>query len=155
MRAQDLMTQPIAICDVNDTLDIAAKKMWDFDCGVIAVVREDGKLAGMITDRDIAMAAYTQGRPLHDLLVNTAMAKHPVAVRPEHRLAEIEQIMAEHQVHRVPVVDADNKPIGVISLTDLVIESVQPDTKMTNGPSTIAHLHAAICRRHSSKERAA
>jgi len=155
MRAQDLMTQPIAICDVNDTLDIAAKKMWDFDCGVIAVVREDGKLAGMITDRDIAMAAYTQGRPLHDLLVNASMAKHPVAVHADHRLAEIEQVMAEHQVRRVPVVDADNKPIGVISLTDLVLESVQPDTRMKNGPSTIAHLHAAICRPHSSRKRAA
>jgi CBS domain-containing protein len=142
------MTRPIAICDVNDTLDVAAKKMWDEGCGVIVVVRDDGKLAGMITDRDIAMAAYTQGRPLHELMVHSTMARHPIAVHATQRLAEIEQLMAEHRVRRVPVVDADGRPIGIVSLTDLVIESVQPDTPMKNGPSTIAYLHAAICRTH-------
>ena len=57
MRAQDLMTQPIATCHVNDTLNVAAREMWDHDCGAIAITGDDGKLAGMITDRDICMAA--------------------------------------------------------------------------------------------------
>jgi CBS domain-containing protein len=48
--------------------------MWDHDCGAIAVVN-DGKLTGVITDRDLCMAAYTQGRALDALLVNTAMAQ--------------------------------------------------------------------------------
>jgi len=155
MRAQDLMTQPVTTCHVNDPLTTAARLMWDHDCGAIAVVRDEGELAGMITDRDICMAAYTQGRPIDEILVNAVMAAHPISVHPDQALDEIERLMAEHQVRRIPVIDSDGKPVGMVSLHDVAIESAQPDAKMKNGPSRVGHLLATICRPRSPKRKAA
>jgi CBS domain-containing protein len=140
---------------VNDALHDAAQKMWDHDCGVLPVVNDEGKVTGMITDRDICMAALTQGRPLHELLVNLAMAKHVIAVRPEQTLVEVEQLMTRHQIRRLPVVDAENRPLGVISLNDLAIEAVQADTRMKHGVSKIAHTLAAVCQPHTATQHAA
>ncbi|HEX7838983.1 MAG TPA: CBS domain-containing protein [Kofleriaceae bacterium] len=140
------MSHPAITCDVNDDLNVPAKLMWDHDCGVILVVRGDGKLEGVITDRDICMAAYTQGRSLDQILVNSVMAKHVVSAHPDQKLGEVERMMAEHQVRRIPVVDEDNRPVGVLSLNDLALESVEPDTRMKDGVSKVAHTLAAVCR---------
>jgi len=132
MRVQDLMRRPAIACHVHDALSVPAKLMWDHDCGVIPVVRDDGELAGMITDREICMAAYTQGRPLHQILVNSVMARHVIPANPDPKPGDIERSMAEHQVRRVPVGDEDERPVGVLPLGDLAIESVEPDTQMTD-----------------------
>lgn len=155
MRAQDLMTTPAITCHVNDSLDTVARKMWDADIGAVAVVNDDGKLTGMITDRDICMAAFTQCRAIDQLLVNIAMAGHVVAVGPETFISEVEALMANKHVRRLPVVDGEGRPIGMVSLNDLAIECVQPDTRMTNGPAKIAHVLAAICAHRSDRQRAA
>jgi len=146
MLAKDLMTSPTVTVHVNDPLNVAAQKMWDADIGALPVVNDEGKLTGMITDRDVCMAVYTQGRALDSLLVNSAMAKHPISAGPEHHIDEVEQLMATYQVRRIPVVDATGTPVGIISMNDLAIESVQPDTQMKHGPSKIAHTLAAICQ---------
>jgi predicted transcriptional regulator len=109
----------------------------------------------MITDRDICMAAHTQGRSLGEILVNAVMAKHVISANPDQKLGEVEQLMAENQVRRIPVIDSDRKPVGVLSFNDLAIESVQPDTRMKNGPSKIAHLLATICQHRMQKQEAA
>lgn len=155
MHVQDLMTHPAVTCHVNDGLHDAAQKMWDHDCGVLAVINDEGKVTGMITDRDICMAALTQGRPLHELLVNLAMAKHVIAVGPEQTLAEVEQLMTRHQIRRLPVVDAANRPLGMISLNDLAIEAVHPDTRMKQGMSKVAQTLAAVCQPHAVTQHAA
>jgi CBS domain-containing protein len=155
MRVQDLMAHPAVTCHVNDSLDTAAQRMWDHDCGVLAVVNDEGKVTGMITDRDICMAALTQGRPLHELLVNLPMSKHVIAVGPDNTIGEVEHLMAQHQIRRLPVLDASNRPLGVISLNDLAIEAVQPDTRMKHGVSKVAHTLAAVCQPHAATQQAA
>ncbi len=146
MRAEQLMSKPIVKCHVNDTLDAAAQLMWDHDCGAVVVVRSDGRLAGMLTDRDLAMATHFQAKPLHEILVNTAMAQHPIAAFANQKISEVEQLMAKHQVHRIPIIDDEHRPIGVISMTDLAIESTQPDTRLASNVPQIAYTLAAICR---------
>ena len=155
MHVQDLMTHPAVTCHVNDDLHDAAQKMWDHDCGVLPVVNDEGKVTGMITDRDICMAALTQSRPLHELLVNLAMAKHVIAVRPEQTPGEAEQLMTQHQIRRLPVVDAANRPLGVISLNNLAIEAVRADTRLKHGVSKVAHTLAAVCQPHAATQHAA
>ena len=155
MRVRDLMTEPAVTCHVNDTLQTAAMLMWDHDCGAIPVVNDDGAATGVITDRDICMAAYTQGRPLDEMLVNTAMAHQVFAVTPDQNVEDAERVMAERQVRRLPVVDAWGAPVGMLSLDDLAIEATQPDTSMTNGPNKVAHALAAICRPRRAKRQAA
>ena len=135
MRAQDLMSHPAVTCHVSDPLTVPAHLMWEHDCGAIPVVRDDGKLTGMITDRDICMAAFTQGKRLDEILVSSVMATNVISAEPDQTLDEIERCMAEHQVRRLPVVDSDHRPIGMLSMNDLAIESAQPDTRMADATS--------------------
>lgn len=155
MQVADLMTHPAVTCHVNDTLHIAAKLMWDHGCGAIAVVRDEGQLAGMLTDRDVCMAAYTQGREPEAILVNGVITTHAISVRPDQDLAEAEALMAKHAVRRLPVVDDDGKPVGVISIDDLAVESVRPDTPMADGPARLARTLAAIVDPRARREHAA
>jgi CBS domain-containing protein len=155
MRARDLMTSPTITCHVNDPLAVAAARMWDADIGVVPVVNDDGKLTGVITDRDICMAAFTQGRALDMMLVNSAMARHVISASPDANLTEIEQLMAKHQVHRIPIVDDAGRPIGIVSMNDLAIEIAKPGSAMKHGPSKLAHTLAAICKRRAQAPKAA
>lgn len=71
------MTRRLAsvTCNVNDSLAEAAKLMLDHDCESVLAVREDGKPAGMISERDIIRAAFVHERPLGEILVNAALAE--------------------------------------------------------------------------------
>jgi CBS-domain-containing membrane protein len=75
MRVEQLMTRDVKVCRAEDTLSRAAQLMWEHDCGCVPVIgtNGDGRLVGIITDRDIAMAAYTQGWPQSAIPVSTAM----------------------------------------------------------------------------------
>jgi CBS domain-containing protein len=147
MRAQDLMTSPAITCHVNDSLMDAAHRMWERDIGALPVVNDDGKLTAIITDRDICMAAYTQGHALDELLVNSAMAMNVAAAFPEASLRDIEQLMARHQVRRIPIVDAAGKPLGIVSLNDLALANDEE--------STIAQTLRAICRHRGNSDQKA
>lgn len=154
MRAQDLMTSPAITCHVNDSLSVAAKRMWDADVGAVAVVNDEGKVTGMITDRDICMAAFTQGGTLDSLLVNGAMAKHVVSAGPDATISDIERLMADHQVRRIPIVNPAGEPLGVITMNDIALESVQPDTTVKHAVSKLAHTFAAICQPRTERREA-
>lgn len=155
MQAQELMTRPVVTCHVNDSLDVAAKLMWEHDCGVIPVVRDDGRLAGMITDRDICMAAHLQRLPLDQIDVSAVMSRWVLCARGEQPLTEIQALMVEHQVRRIPIVSDDGRPLGIISLSDLAIEATQPDTRMRHGLAQVAHTLAAVAGPHRIRRRAA
>jgi len=154
MKARDLMTHPAITCHVNDPLNMAAHRMWDQDCGALPVVNDDGKVTGMITDRDICMAAYTQGRPLDAMLVNSAMATHVVSVSPDQTILDVEQLMATHQIRRIPVVDAEGKPLGIISIDDLAKEAARPESRIKQGMAKVTNTLAAICRPRNTKHAA-
>jgi CBS domain-containing protein len=119
MHIKEIMTHPVVTCPVNSTLDQAARLMWEFDCGIIPVVGDNGRLAGVVTDRDICMAAYTQGRALSAIPVSTAMARQVVAVHGDEGIEQAEYLMRESQIRRLPVLDAENRPVGIISMNDL------------------------------------
>jgi CBS domain-containing protein len=119
MQIKDVMSHPVVTCAADSTLDHAARLMWEFDCGVIPVVDDDGRLAGVVTDRDICMAAYTQGRPLDAIPVSTAMAKQVVAGHGNDSVESIEALMRTSQVRRVPILDGEDRITGLVSMNDL------------------------------------
>ncbi|MCW5891237.1 MAG: CBS domain-containing protein [bacterium] len=122
MKVEQLMQRPVHTCRADDTINHAVQIMWEQDCGCIPVVDEERHPIGMITDRDACMAAYTQGRTLSSLPVGAAMARHVHACRTGDTLAEAERIMRLAQVRRLPVVDAANVLVGILSLNDLAQE---------------------------------
>jgi CBS domain-containing protein len=97
--------------------------MWDNDCGCVPVQDTEGRVIGMITDRDICMAAYLQGGSLRALQVSSAMAKQAFTCRGDDTVAQAEAIMREHQVRRLPVLDSNGHLAGILSLNDIAIEA--------------------------------
>jgi CBS domain-containing protein len=119
MQIKEIMRQPAVTCPSDATLDQAARLMWEYDCGIVPVVDNDGRLAGVVTDRDICMAAYTQGHPLAAIPVWTAMAKRVVALHVDDTVEQAEHLMRESQIRRLPVMDSEHRPVGIISMNDL------------------------------------
>ena len=119
MRIKDIMSHPAVTCPLDSPLDQPARLMWEFDCGVIPLVDRNGRLAGIITDRDICMAALTKGKPLHEIPSAAAMATRLVSCQAEDTIEAVEEMMRDSQVRRVPVADATGYPVGVVALNDL------------------------------------
>jgi CBS domain-containing protein len=120
MRIADIMSRPAATCRPDESTQEAARLMWECDCGAVPVVQDDGTIAGIVTDRDICMAAYTRGERLRDIRVVDAMSRVVFTVHPDTPLEEAEQLMANKQIRRLPIVDGQNRPIGIVSLGDVV-----------------------------------
>jgi CBS-domain-containing membrane protein len=93
--------------------------MWENDCGCVPVVDAAGRVVGMLTDRDVCMAAYTQGRPLAEIPVSSAMSRSVVACGPDDTIATAEQRMRQHRVRRLAVVDDEGRIAGILSLSDI------------------------------------
>lgn len=119
MRVEERMTRTIHTCREGDTLLVAAQGLWDHDCGALPVVDDRGQVRGMLTDRDICMAAYTTGKRLQDLKVVDAMAKNVASLRPAESLQEAEMVMRARSVRRLPVLDDQHRLIGLLTCNDL------------------------------------
>lgn len=119
MRVHEIMSKPAVSCRTIDMINRAAQLMWDHDCGMVPVLDEAGKVAGVLTDRDVCMAAYTEGKRLQDIPVSHAMASNIYCCRADDPLENAERLMSEGQFRRLPVVDAEGRPVGVISLADI------------------------------------
>lgn len=119
MLVKDIMQKPAVTCAANDSLNRAAQLMWENDCGALPVVDAQGCIVGMITDRDALMGAYTRGGPLSASSVSDAMSTTVLSCRGGDPVEAAERLMAESQIRRVPVVDEQLRPLGMLSLNDL------------------------------------
>jgi CBS domain-containing protein len=150
---QEIMTRPAVTCLDTDTLDRPAQQMWDHDCGAIPVIRQDGRIIGVVTDRDICMAAYTQGLPLRAIRVQDAMARKVFACRPEDTLEQVEKLMSEKQIRRLPVVDEQDRPVGIVSVTDIARQAAA--SRKQDGREQVTATIAAIGRPRGPQREAA
>jgi len=141
MKVSSLMHKDAITCRTVDTLERAAQLMWDHDIGCVPVVDEQGHIAGMLTDRDICMAAYTRGAPLSAIPVTVAMATRVYTCGPEEDLQDVERTMSHRQIRRVPVIDGEGHPIAVLSLNDLARASAGHGVPAKEIAATLA----AVC----------
>ncbi|HEY3816893.1 MAG TPA: CBS domain-containing protein [Polyangiaceae bacterium] len=113
------MARGVLSCAPDHALSCAAKIMWDHDCGSVPVVDERGKAVGMVTDRDICMAAFTRDLAPSQMTVGSVCSRALVAVREDESIEAAERLMQRHKVRRLPVIDAEGRPVGVLSIGDL------------------------------------
>jgi CBS domain-containing protein len=118
MKIGEIMSRNVRTCQPTDSINQAAQIMWEENCGSVPVVDGDAKVVGIITDRDICMGAYTQGRPLGAIQVDTVLSKSVFTVRETDSLHHAEQLMHDAQVRRLPVLDADDRLVGIVSIGD-------------------------------------
>jgi len=148
VKVRDLMATDVKCCAAYNTLNTAAQLMWDNDIGCVPVVDQDGHVIGMLTDRDVCMAAFIQGVPLTGSLVTSAMSKEVFSCTPDKDIAEAEKLMREKQIRRLPVIDAQRRVIGIISLNDIAREGErEAEMKKTREVSDaeIARVMASVC----------
>lgn len=158
MNVAQLMTSSVATCRATDTLNDAAKIMWERDCGAVPVVDDAGQPIAMITDRDICIASYTQGEPLFAIPVARAMSKTIVTCRDGESVSTAEAVMRGQQIRRVPIVNHDGTLVGILSLNDIAthgrLKHHAGVVRDGLGADAIAGTLSAICTRTAATDAA-
>jgi CBS domain-containing protein len=119
LTARDIMTRGVKAVRPDHNLQDAAQVMKDENCGIVPVVDETMRLLGVLTDRDIVIRAAKDDRTPSQVRVSEIMTHEVVCVTGEENLIEVIELMGDHQVRRMPVVDRDDKLIGIVSMGDV------------------------------------
>ena len=119
MRCKDILKREVICCKASMTLQTAALRMRDANLGFLPVCDDDGKVLGVITDRDMALRACAPGLDPKKVLVADVMTRQVISCDPGDDLRFVEGLMARNRKSRVIVLDESRRPIGVISLADI------------------------------------
>ena len=119
-KLKDVMTpDPVTVPKTAPVTD-AARVMKDRDIGDV-IVRDDGHVCGIVTDRDIVVRVLAEGRDPESTKVGEVCSDQPVTLPPDADVSEAVKVMREKALRRLPVTQ-DGKPVGIVSLGDLAIE---------------------------------
>jgi CBS domain-containing protein len=142
-----MSTNPKA-CTLTDNLSSVAGLMWENDCGILPVVAEGGKVVGLITDRDICMAANLKNRNLSNIAVEDVISGKVFACKPEDDIHIALKTMQENKVRRLPVVSADRKLEGILSMNDVVLKAQEAKEKKAAELSyeDVVNTYKSICQ---------
>jgi CBS domain-containing protein len=121
MQVREIMTREPAFCTPETKLQDVARLMVDQDCGEIPVVdtKNSRKPVGVVTDRDITTRVVALGKNPSDLAARDCMSKPVVTVTPETEVERCCQVLEQHQVRRVPVIDERGQLCGIVSQADI------------------------------------
>lgn len=144
MTAKDLMTSNVKSCSADADLATVAKIMWDSDCGTVPVVNQERKVIGMITDRDICIAAATRSTAPANIRVREVMSGHVHKCFREDDVSTVLKTMQERRVRRLPVLDPQEQLVGIISINDLAARADRRPGASVPGDEFLATLKS-IC----------
>ncbi|HET9452481.1 MAG TPA: CBS domain-containing protein [Aggregicoccus sp.] len=125
--AQEIMTRSPRTVRRESPLSEAARLMRDENVGVVPVVDGEGRLVGLLTDRDLVVRAFTEQRSPQQFHVRDVMTEEVSAVTPETSVVEVIHLMGREQVRRVPVVDREDRLVGIIAMADIANRAEQDD----------------------------
>ena len=128
MRVRDIMSKDVAFCYPETGLPEVARMMVDMDCGEIPVVNASRAPIGVITDRDITCRSVAKGKDALRMTAADCMTSPSVTVTPETTLEECCQVLEDHRVRRVPVVDASGACCGIVSQADIALHAPKSET---------------------------
>jgi len=123
MKVNEVMTRGAECVRPNATLQEAARKMRDMDVGFLPVCGDNDRLAGTITDRDIAIRAVAEGWSPADKHVNDVLSADVIYCFEDQDAEEAADLMKQRQVRRLVVLNRDKRLVGVVSLGDLAVET--------------------------------
>ena len=127
MKVREIMTaEGIATASLDTTLAEIAERMRDENVGAIPIVDDDDKLCGIITDRDIVVRAVAEGEDPGECTAEEILSEQLHTIDPDADIEDAADLMAEHQIRRLPVVE-DEVVIGIISLGDLAVKSEEDE----------------------------
>ncbi len=120
MRVKDVMTRNVGFCRENDNLGNAVEVMWQKDCGMIPVLNDKDKVVGVVTDRDVSVAATTRNRLPSNISVKELIIGKTITCSKKDSIKNVLKKMRKHQIKRLPVVKKKGELEGIISINDLL-----------------------------------
>jgi len=123
LRVRDVMTRNVTTARCDTPAIEVARLMRDDDVGAIPVIGNDGKLAGIVTDRDLVVKGLTSDKNDSDLIAEDCMSTDLYTANQNDRLVEMIREMGDHQVRRIPVVDSRDRLVGIISMADVATQT--------------------------------
>jgi CBS domain-containing protein len=144
MKIQDIMTSDVRTCAADTNLAAAGALMLDGDCGILPVV-DQGKLVGIVTDRDLYIALATRNKLPSELTVGEVARKQVWTCGPDDDVHVALATMKEHRVRRLPVAGFGGTVLGIVSLNDIVC-GAGPRKAVRN--DEVVETMQAICSHH-------
>ncbi len=135
MKVKDVMRWTVYSCGPGTNLAEAAKVMWDRDCGALPVVNGEGKVIGMITDRDICISLATKNRLASEVAVWESISGEVYTCSPDDDIQDALKTMEVKRVRRLPVINANGELQGVLSMNDIVLKAEGAKGWKTSGLS--------------------
>ncbi|GGW57382.1 oxidoreductase [Streptomyces lucensis JCM 4490] len=117
---RDIMTSRLVTVEPQASVTAVAQRMRDEDIGAVLVI-EDDELRGLVSDRDLVVRALAEGGDLEQRTVASACSGDLITVTPDEDLDRAVELMREHSVRRLPVLE-EGHPVGIVSLGDMAIE---------------------------------
>ncbi len=156
MKISQVMTHPAACCGPYEPLSEAARIMWDKDCGVVPIVEPvTHALLGVVTDRDLCMASYTQGRKLSEIPIEAIMSTQVVTCRGDESLERAHERLRTNGIRRLVVVDEHGAVEGIVSLNDLARAAAQAAPAEQGAlQKAVAQTLAEVSRSHAERDAA-
>ena len=148
MKVKEVMSTNPHACTLTDNLSAAAGLMWENDCGILPVLAEGGEVVGLITDRDICMAANLKNQRLSNLAVEEVISGEVYACKPEEDIRSALKTMQENKVRRLPVIAADGTLQGILSMNDVVLKAGESKEKKAPELSygDVVNTYKSICQ---------
>ncbi len=128
----NVMNPTVLVVDSRSTIEEAAKKMKEFDVGVLAVM-SGGAIVALLTDRDVVIRAVAENRNLNLTQIEEIMSGTPIACRMNDSLEMAAELLSIHKIHRLLVTDDANQVVGILSLVDLAIQMAAEDSRIIHG----------------------
>ncbi len=127
-KCKKIMTKKLICCLPTDTAQKAAELMKSENIGSIPVIenKRTKKLIGIVTDRDLTLRILAEGLNTRSTIVEAVMTHHIVSCLAEDDLQNALDAMAEHQLRRIPIVNSDNKILGIITQADVATRINRP-----------------------------
>lgn len=123
MKVKEVMTPNAKAIWLTESLADAAQLMWENDCGVLPIIKDGRKVIGMITDRDICMAVAMRDWNPSGVSVEEVMSGQVYSVNTEDDIDQALQVMQEHKIRRLPVINAEGELEGILSMNDVVLHA--------------------------------
>ncbi len=123
LRCRDIMTRNVTTCRRDTPITEVARIMRDEDIGAVPVIANDGKLDGIITDRDIIVSGLNSDKNDAEIRAEDCMSTDLFTANQNDRIVEVINEMGDHKVRRVPVVDSRDRLVGIVSMADIAIET--------------------------------
>ena len=118
MKVSDVMTKQVVRINPEESVEVAARTLTHYNIGALPVCTDDGKLCGMVTDRDLVIRCVAANKPVAQTKVRQVMTGQVLSVKPDMDAAVAAHLMGKQQVRRLPVVE-NGKLCGILSLGDI------------------------------------